>query len=128
MDIAKIVIAGVLAAVLSSMIKKDSPVFSVMIGMITAALVFLAVTPSLSTLINLLSRLGGQVSTTQPYILTIVKIIGIAYLAEFGTQLCLDAGESAIAGKIELAGKVLIMAVSAPVILSLLTQVTALLP
>ncbi len=48
-----------------------------------------------------------------------LKVTGIAYLAQFGMQLCIDAGQSSIASKIELAGKIMIMIISAPVLISL---------
>jgi stage III sporulation protein AD len=56
------------------------------------------------------------------HIATVIKIIGIAYAAEFGSQICADAGEGAIASKIELGGKGLIMAISTPIIVSLVEQ------
>ena len=56
----------------------------------------------------------------------VLKVTGIAYLAQFGMQLCNDAGQTSIAGKIELAGKIMMMVVSAPVLLSLLDVVMGL--
>ena len=55
-----------------------------------------------------------------------LKITGIAYLSQFGMQICADAGEGAIAAKIELAGKILIMTVSAPILLAVLDVVMGL--
>jgi stage III sporulation protein AD len=54
------------------------------------------------------------------YITTILKVIGIAYLADFGAQLCKDAGESAIAAKIELGGKILILLLAIPILTALM--------
>ena len=47
---------------------------------------------------------------------TVLKIIGIAYIAEFGAQVTRDAGQGSIAAKIELAGKVLILIMAIPII------------
>ena len=47
------------------------------------------------------------------------KILGVAYLAEFGSALCKDAGQNAISGQIELVGKLTILAISMPVVTSL---------
>ena len=60
------------------------------------------------------------------YFSIVLKVIGIAYLTQFGSQLCADAGESAIAAKIELAGKVLMMTAAAPVLTGLLEMVMGL--
>jgi stage III sporulation protein AD len=61
------------------------------------------------------------------YLDIIFKIIGIAYLAEFGYQLCKDAGEEAIGSKIQFAGKVMIFVISSPIILALVELITELL-
>ena len=45
---------------------------------------------------------------------------GIAYLSEFAVSICKDSGENAIASKIDLGGKVMIISMSIPIISSLL--------
>lgn len=57
-----------------------------------------------------------------------IKIVGIAYIAEFGSEICKDAGQSAIATKIELAGKVIIAALAFPIIASLLDLIVRIMP
>ena len=57
-----------------------------------------------------------------------LRIVGITYLAEFAADLCRDAGFSAVAGQVELAGKLTIMAVSLPVIIGLLEALEGFLP
>ena len=56
-----------------------------------------------------------------------LKVIGTAYLAQFAADLCRDAGESAVAGKVELAGRVLILALCLPVLMSILEMVGSIL-
>ena len=58
--------------------------------------------------------------------LAVLKVIGIAYLTQFGAQLCADAGEGTVAAKIELAGKILMMTAAAPVLIGLLELVMGL--
>jgi stage III sporulation protein AD len=84
--------------------------------------------PPLAGLIALIASITGYLSSGQEYVLVVVQIIGIAYVAEFGAQICSDAGEGSIASKIELAGKILIMGVAAPIIISLVEQVIAIIP
>ena len=54
------------------------------------------------------------------YLKLIVKIVGLAYLAGFGAQICKDAGENGIAAKIELAGKIFILTMGIPIMVGLL--------
>ena len=65
-------------------------------------------------------------SIDSTYIKIILKVIGISYIIEFGKDICKDAGESAIANKMEMAGKVIIVSLSIPVVASLIDIVTEL--
>jgi stage III sporulation protein AD len=62
------------------------------------------------------------------YFTSVLKITGIAYISEFGAEICRDAGEGAIASKIEMAGKVIIIALAIPVITSLIDLVLKIMP
>lgn len=62
------------------------------------------------------------------YVETILKIIGIAYIAEFAAQITKDAGQGAIASKIELAGKILILAMAIPILSVLIETIIKLIP
>jgi len=127
-DIYKIVIAAVIAAVLAAIVKKDNPVFAVFVVTATSAVILIVIMPQLTTVFSILNEIGGEIGVAQEYILMVLKIVGIAYIAEFGAQLCADAGETALAANVGVAGKVLIMGISAPIVLSLLNQILGMFP
>ena len=62
------------------------------------------------------------------YLNTLLKIMGIAYLAEFGSQICRDAGEGVIAGKVEFAGKLLILVMALPLLAAVLETILNFVP
>ena len=62
------------------------------------------------------------------YFSLLIKITGIAYLSEFATNICKDSGETAIASKVELAGRVIIIAMSVPILGALIDTITNILP
>ncbi len=62
------------------------------------------------------------------YLETILKIIGIAYIAEFASQITKDAGQGAIASKIELGGKILILAMAIPILTVMIETILKLIP
>lgn len=128
MDIFKIVAFGTVAAILAIMIKRDNISFALMISIVASVIIFLMILPKLSVILEMLNKISLSVGSGSQYVGTIIKIIGIAYAAEFGAQICNDAGESSIASKIELAGKVLIMGISAPIVFTLLEQVVNIMP
>jgi len=127
-DIFQITAIAIIGMILTMTLKRDTPLFAIIISLAVALLIFLLIVPQLAGLVALVDIITTYMTEGQDYILVVVKIIGIAYIAEFGTQICQDAGEGAIAGKVELAGKVMIMGVAAPVIISLVEQVVAIIP
>lgn len=128
MDIYQVVAAGIIATVLSLTIKKDKPMFALLISIAASILIFIMILPNISAVLDILKDMAGTIDTSIPYAAVLVKIIGVAYIAELGSQICADAGESAISSKIELAGKIIILTISSPIIFTLLQQVLTLLP
>lgn len=58
----------------------------------------------------------------------LLKITGIAVLTEFAVSICKDSGETAIASKIDLGGKIIIISISIPIITALLELIISILP
>jgi stage III sporulation protein AD len=75
-----------------------------------------------------LEELYSRLSSGTAYFPIILKSLGIAYITEFTSAICKDAGEKSIAGKVELAGKIAIFFVALPVFTSLLDLLNGLLP
>lgn len=123
MEILQIVIIGIVGTILSISLKKESPQFSLFIGLTTGILIFLFAAEYLKRVIDIFSDLAGSAGINSEYMNIILKIIGISYAARFATELCKDAGEGAIASKIDLAGKIFIAITGAPVILALMEMV-----
>lgn len=128
MDIFRIGIIGIIAVVLAITIKNQSQQIALLISIVTGIIIFLMIIPALEELINGIFDIIRKLDISIGYIGVILKVIGIAYISEFCTQICQDAGENAIASKIELGGKVLIMLISVPIIMELLDLITKLIP
>lgn len=128
MEILQIVGVGIVATVLSMVVKEQKPLFAFMIAIVTGVVIFLFVADQIWKVIYVLEKIVFQASIDMFYLETILKIIGISYIAEFGAQVTRDAGEGAIASKIELAGKILILIMAIPIIQAILETVIRLLP
>ena len=76
----------------------------------------------------MLERIAINANVNIIYVETILKIIGIAYIAEFAAQITKDAGQGAIASKIELAGKILILAMAIPILTVMIETIIKLIP
>lgn len=128
MDIVKIVGIGLVATFLAVMMKNIRPEFSLYITIVTGVIVFSMILGELEYIIRILNDLTRKINIEFLYFSTILKIIGMAYLVEFGAQISRDAGEGSIAMKIELGGKVIIMVLSIPILLALIELIVKILP
>lgn len=76
----------------------------------------------------MVEKIATNANVNTVYIETILKIIGIAYIAEFAVQITKDAGQGSIASKIELAGKIIILAMAVPILTVLVETILKLIP
>lgn len=128
MEIFRIVGIGLIATILSIILKQQKPEIAIQISIATGVIIFIFIATRLTAVLEVLNMLAGKIDIDLIYITTIFKIVGIAYVSEFGAQVCRDAGESAIASKIEFAGKILIMVLAIPILIALLNLVVRLIP
>ena len=129
MEIIKIIGIALTAVVIIIIIKQYKPEFAVYISLIASALIILLVLDKVSGIVELLSNLASRMNgTSHEFLKILIKITGIAFLTEFAVNICKDSGESAIASKIDLGGKVIIVTISIPIISSMLETVLKILP
>ena len=128
MEMIQVVGIGVIATVLILLIKEQKPMFAFLLATFVGMVIFLSVIGKITEIIKILDRLANQAKVNHLFLETILKIIGIAYIAEFGAQVTRDAGQGTIAAKIELAGKILIMVMAIPIIIAIIETVIKILP
>lgn len=103
--------------------RKDFAIFAVLIG---GAIILYMALDRLSGVINFIQDLSNRCNTQ--FISVLLKITGISILTEYAVSICKDSGESSIANKIDLGGKVIVISMSIPVISTALESLTKLLP
>lgn len=128
MDILQIVGIGFLATVLILVIREQKPMFAYLLTAFVGITIFLAFVGKIDDVISVLEELADRSGIPAVYLKTMLKIIGIAYIAEFGAQIVRDAGLESIATKIEFAGKMLILVMAVPIISVIVETVLNLLP
>src|SRR4051812_12412313 len=116
MEMIQIVGLGLAATILIAVLKGRSPQIAFLLALLVGVFIFIFLLDKIGLVITMLQRLSVQAGIEMIFLQTILKIIGIAYIAEFGAQIAKDSGEGAIASKIELAGKVLILVLALPII------------
>jgi len=127
-EIVQIVGLGLIATILVLIIKEQKPIFAFLLAAFTGIVIFLFLIGKIASVIQILEDLAVNANVNMIFLKTILKIIGIAYIAEFGAQIVRDAGQESIASKIELSGKILIMVMAIPIVSVIIETVVKLLP
>lgn len=128
MDIIQVVLFGLIATVLYIILKEINASFAFFIIVIAGIVIFLSIMKQIGMIIQLIQSLGQKASIDGIYLETILKIIGIAYIAELGANITRDAGLNAVASKIELAGKIFILLLAIPIITAVIEAILNFLP
>lgn len=128
MEIFQIVGIGIVATVLVTILKGLRSDFAIYISIVAGVIIFSMVIQHISYIIDTIRDLSRKANLEITYFSTILKIIGTAYVVEFGSQISRDAGENSIAMKIELAGKIIIMTLAIPILLSLMDLIIKIMP
>ena len=128
MDIIKIIGIGLISLIIIIIIKQYRPEFAIYISIIAGILIITLSLDKLTGIINILTTLSNKTGLNSEYLGILLKITGIAILTEFAVSICNDAGESAIATKVDLGGKIIIISISIPIIVALLELIVKILP
>ncbi|MBN3547697.1 stage III sporulation protein AD [Fictibacillus barbaricus] len=119
---------GLVAAFLALVLKEQKANFAFLVTLMVGAGIFLFLIDKIGQVLTMLQRIAINANVNMVYVETLLKIIGIAYIAEFGAQITRDAGQGAIASKIELGGKILILVMAIPILTVIIETVLTLIP
>lgn len=120
LKIAMLGIAGVLMALQLKSLKSE---YAVYLCLGVSLLIFFSVTEKLSMIVEGLEMIRNYLPLNAGYLQTLLKIVGITYIAEFASDLCRDAGYQTIAGQIQMFGKLTVLTVSIPILTALLDTI-----
>lgn len=128
MEIIQIAGLCITAVIVISVIKPHRPELAIQISILVGIIVFVMISGKIASVLNLLKDYSNKAGIDIHFFSVMMKIVGIAYITEFGAEICRDSGENSIASKIELAGKVIIVVLAVPIITSLLELIIKIMP
>ena len=128
MDIVKVIGVGLIALIIIIILKQYKPEFAIYVSIVAGIIILVMLIDKLASIVNLLSNLTNKTGTGSSFLKILLKITGIAILTEFAVSICKDSGETAIASKIDLGGKIIIISISIPIITALLELIVNILP
>ena len=128
MEITKIIGIGLTALIIIIILKQYRPEFALYTSIIAGIFILVLSLNNISGVIDMLKDLSSKANINSNFLGIILKITGLAILTEFAVSICKDSGESAIANKIDIGGKVIIITISLPIISTLLETILKILP
>lgn len=123
MSMIQVGLLGIVGIIFAVQLKQEKTEVAVYLCIVIGLIIFAGMTEHLEQLVRTLREIGSFVQIENSYILTLIKMLGITYLAEFSAGLCKDAGYSSIATQIEMFGKLTILVLSLPILLALLRTI-----
>lgn len=121
-------VTGVLlcGALLAAVLRTQRPELALCLSLTAGAVVLGLLLRQVTPLLSQLRRLMDAAAMPASYPAAMLKAAGITVLAQLTADTCRDAGETALAAKAELAGRILLLALAVPLFGDLLTLVTTL--
>ena len=126
MNIIIIASSALIAAILSLILKQYKPEYSLFISISAGILIFLSVLAVTRPIMDFINDLTSQTGLSSVYAEVLIKSLAVCYITQLASDCCTDAGETAIAGKLQIAGKVAILLIALPMFQSLTELVTEL--
>lgn len=126
MEIIKVVGFAIISVVLIVLLQEQRKEMALLLTIVAGICILLFAISKVTPIIDMLNSLIDGSGINKEFLVIILKITGIAYLVEFGKNICIDAGQSAIGTKLEIAGKIIIVSLSLPLIATLVNVLSGL--
>ena len=120
MEVVKIVMLGMTGVVLALFLKETKPEYSLYLSLAVGICIFTFMAQKLSYLLDSVLKIQEYVPVDTKYLTILLKMIGAAYIGQFSASICKDAGYQAIGCQIEMFGKLMILALSMPIVMALM--------
>lgn len=126
MEIVKVASFAFVALFILSIFKKKGDI-ALLISIFFGCSIFVFMVDKLAVIIKFLQGLANKANIDFVYLNIVFKVLAIAFLATFCSEICKDAGEGNIASKVEFSGKILILVLSIPILMAVLDTITKIL-
>ncbi|GIM27952.1 stage III sporulation protein AD [Clostridium polyendosporum] len=123
MLIIKIVSFCFITLFLYLILKEQKSETAIYVSIVAGILIFLILVPQISEIINFIKDIATKANIDIIYIEIVLKIVAIAYLTSFCSEICKDAGAGSIATKVEFSGKIIILVLAIPILMAVLESI-----
>lgn len=125
MDIFNIIGFSIVALILILTVKEQRKDIAILLSLCAGTILLVFAVTKLDDIIQMLNLLISNSGISEEFFLIIIKVIGISYIIEFAKNICIDSDQTALGNKLEIAGKVIIVTLSLPLINALITSLSS---
>lgn len=118
---------AVIGAILVLTLKQTSPQMGLLLTLATGVMILITVFSFLPTVTDKITQLMSETGVNYQYTSILIKSLGICFICQFASDICKDAGQTALSSKVELAGKLMILISAVPLMEEVLNTATSLL-
>lgn len=123
----KIIIGVIIGVLLALKLKNLNSSMWVYLSLALSMFVLFYILNRLGFVLDFLDDVMGDIGLESGYFEILIKIIGISYLCEFTANICRESGFVAVAGQIEIGGKLTMMVMSMPILMAIVDTITSVL-
>ncbi len=127
-EIFKIIGVGLVTTICILIVKPSKPDIAMIVGVAGSIVVFFYIVDLLEKVFGLFDYIMQATNLNSELFTLLIKIVGVGYITEFSAHICGDSGNSAMASKILLAGKLVIFVMAIPIITSLIELIVSIMP
>ena len=125
MNVVQVSLLGIAGVLLAIQLKQQKAEFAIYLCVAISLIIFFHIFQSLTVLVDTIKEWTFAIDLDQSYITTMLKMLGVTYVAEFSTSICKDAGYQTLASQIEICSKVTILVLALPIIGTLFQTITS---
>ena len=119
-SVAAIAALALISAILAVILHQYKPEYAMLLSAAAGCGILFLLLSALTPAIEQLQAIIGRAGLSMAYFKILLKGLGVCYLSQFAGDLCRDAGQTSLAGKVELAGKISVVLLALPVAMDMM--------
>ncbi len=125
-ELARVAFLGIAGVLLAVQFKEEKPEYATYVGLAVSVLIFVFCIRQAASMTEQFAKIKSYLNGAEGYLGILLKVIGITYICEFSSSICRDAGYNAVAGQIEVLGKLTVMFAGLPILFAVIEQIRGL--
>ena len=122
-ELVKVGFLGIAGVLLAVQFRGSKPEYASYIGLAVSIIIFCFTMRQMETITGQFMKIRSYLSGSEEYLSILFRVIGITYICEFSSDICRDAGYQAVAGQIEVLGKLVVMFAGLPILFAVIEQI-----